>query len=173
MINMKSVKNRVGMIVFSLNQLAAACIAYTVFSRFLVFEVIRRTAGFADASAGHSAYDVLISNLDADYSVNGYAHCIKCLSLGYGSREAVKDETVCTVILCKTLLDDADNDIIGNKLSCIDKRFCLQAHFCAVGKGFTNDIACRYCRYFELCADDLSLCALTCTGCAEKNKFHN
>ena len=103
--------------------------------------MIRGTAILADTSARHSGSDFLIRNLDINDFVNDYAHSVECFRLRNRAWETVKDKTVCTVVLSKSFLDDADNDIIGNKLTRIHEGLCLEAHLRALCEGFTDYIA--------------------------------
>ncbi len=74
--------------------------------------------------------------------------------------------------LCQTLLQDADDDLIGHQCAGVHEALGLQAHLGTILHGSTQDVAGADGGDVQLCADDLGLRALTGTRCAQQDQIH-
>ena len=152
--------------------LAAAQVAHTLDLALLVDDVVAGTALFADAAAAHALHDHIVLDLQLQHLVDADAHSLNGLGLGNGAGHAVQDEAVGAVGLCQTLLQDADDDLIGHQCAGVHEALCLQAHLGAILHGSTQDVAGADGGDVQLCADDLGLRALTGTRCAQQDQIH-
>lgn len=70
MIDFKSVGDHGGVVVFADSQCLAAISAILVGGRRIIFDVIRRSALFANPSAGHSLNNIVVVDLYRNHGVN-------------------------------------------------------------------------------------------------------
>ena len=134
--------------------------------------MIACTTLFADTASGHSIYYLFIRYFNINYLIDNNSHLIQSLSLRNGSWEAIENETVLAIVLDDSFLNDADNNLIRNKSSRFHIALSLKTHLCAGFQRLTDNVTRRNCGNIVAIADNLGLCALTCTWCSEKYDFH-
>ena len=100
------------------------------------------------------------------------AHLLDGLCLCDGAGHTVQDEAVCAVILGQAVLQDANDNLIGDQCAGVHEALCLQAHLGAVLDSSAEDVAGADGGDVQLCADDLSLRAFACAGGAQQNQIH-
>ena len=167
-IDLESVCNCIGVVILALDQGAAALVANAFHSRLLGNQVIGAAASFADTATGQSGGDDVVCDIDVENSVDRNAHAVECLGLSDGSREAVKDKAVLAVVLGDALLDDVDDDFIGNQLAAFDERLGFETDLRAAFQRFSDNIARRNLRDVKSFGGFLCLSALAGAGSAQK-----
>ena len=126
----------------------------------------RLAAILAGPASGHALDYRLVRYLDRQRAVDIDTCLLKRFGLRDGSGHTVEDIAVFAVGLGKALVNDADNDIVGNELAAFHIRLSLQTYGRAVFHGSTEDIAGRNGGDREHAAQYLSLSTFTCAGSA-------
>ena len=126
----------------------------------------------ADAAAAHALHDHIVLDLQLQHLVDADAHGLNGLGLRDGAGHTVQDETIGTVCLRQTILQNADDDLIGHQRTGVHEALGFQAHLGAFLHSRTQDVAGADGRNVQLCADDLCLCALAGARCAQQNQIH-
>ena len=132
MICCQSVHDNCRVIVLTYHKFCTALIAGLVILGRIINDVIRRAACLAKTSACHSLNNFFIGNFDGKNGIDLNAHSVESLCLRNGTGESVKDETVCTVRLCKALLDNANHGGIGYECAAFCIALCLKTHLCLI-----------------------------------------
>ena len=164
MIDLKAVLDRLRFIIVTLNQLAAAAVAHAGHLGRHSHQMVAGSAVLADAAAAHALHDRLIGDLNGDYVVKPDPGLLQRLSLSDGAGHAVQDIAVLAVILVQPVMDDADDDLIGDQLAGLHVGFRLLAGGGAVFHGGPEDVASGDCGDIQHFAQALSLCALAGAG---------
>ena len=128
--------------------------------------MIAGAAALADTPATHAGDDLLIGDLDGDHSVESDTRLLQRLSLGDGAGHPIQNVAVGAVGLLQTLVDDADDDLIGHQLASIHVLLGLQPGGRAVLHSRPQDVARRDGGDIQLFLDDVCLGALAGTGSA-------
>ena len=126
----------------------------------------------ADATSAHALDDLLVSNLQTQDYIHLDAHGVKSLGLRNGTGETVQNEAVLAGIACQLLLDETDDDLVGNQLTGIHVAFGLEAQLGAFLDGGAESVTGGNGGNAVLCADVGCLGTLTGPGSAQKNEFH-
>jgi len=134
--------------------------------------VVACAALFADAAAAHAVDDDIVSDRQLQHLVDADAHLLDGLCLCDGAGHTVQDEAVCAVSLGQAVLQDANDDLIGDQCAGVHEALCLQAHLGAVLDSSAEDVAGADGGDVQLCADDLSLRTFACAGGAQQNQIH-
>ena len=163
MINRQTVTDRLGVIILTLHELAAAHIAHTLFFGGDVHNVIAGAAVLADPSAAHSGDDLFIGDFDGDHSVEADTGLLHGLGLGDGAGHAVQNIAIGAIGLLPALIDDADDNLIRHQLACVHVLLGLQAGGSAVFHGCTQNVTRRDGRDIQLDLENVSLGPLTGT----------
>ena len=166
MIDRQTILDRLRVIILALLQRAAAHIADALFFRGDIDDVIAGAAAFADTPSAHAGDDLLIGDLDGDHGVESDTCLLQSLGLGDGAGHAVQNVAVGTVRLLQTLVDDADDDLIGHQLTGIHILLGLQPGGRTVLHSRPQDIAGGDGGDVQLLLDDVCLRALTGTRSA-------
>ena len=93
------------------------------------------------AASGHALDYRLVRYLDRQRAVDIDTCLLKRLGLRDGSGHTVEDIAVFAVGLGKALVNDADNDIVGNELAAFHIRLSPQTYGRTVFHGSAEDIA--------------------------------
>ena len=172
MICLQTVEHGSGLVVLTDDELAAAAVAHALDLALLVDDVVACAALFADAAAAHAVDDDIVSDRQLQHLVDADAHLLDGLCLCDGAGHTVQNEAVCTVSLGQAVLQDANDDLIGDQCAGVHEALCLQAHLGAVLDSSAEDVAGADGGDVQLCADDLSLRAFACAGGAQQNQIH-
>ena len=103
--------------------------------------MVGSAAILANTASGHTLGDDFVCHINIDDILNVNAHRVQSLGLRNGSGEAVKDEAVLAVVGGESLLDNADDHFVGNKLALVHVGLGFQTHLSAVFQRFTNHVA--------------------------------
>ena len=141
MIDRQTVADRCGVIILTLLQRAAAHVAHAFLFGRDVDDVVACAAALAHTPAAHTSHDLLVGDLDGDDGVEPDTCFLQSLSLGDGAGHAVQDVAIRAVGLLQTLVDDADDDLIGDELAGVHVRLGLKAGGRTVLDGGAQDIA--------------------------------
>ena len=118
----------------------------------------------ANSASAHTLDDLLIGNLNVENYVHLHAHSIQRLCLRNGAGETVKDEAVAAGFACKLFVDNADNDLIRNQLTCVDITLCRLTKLRTLLNSRAENISCCYCGNVVLCRDVCGLSSLARAG---------
>ena len=120
----------------------------------------------AGPASGHTVDYRLVRYLDGQRTVDVDTCLLERFGLGDGSRHTVEDIAVFAVGLGEALVDDTDDDIVGNELAAFHICLSLQTDRRAVFHGRTEDVAGRNGGDREHTAQYLSLSTFTGAGSA-------
>ena len=129
-------------------------------------------AAFTGAPPTHTLHDLVVGYFDGKYGIECDAHRVECLCLRHSPREPIQNKSVLTVGFGKTLLDDPDDDIVGDKCAGLGVLACFHAHFRTGLDRLTDDGARRDCGDPQSLGHDLRLRSFTGTGGSEENNLH-
>lgn len=117
-----------GSVILADGQLAAAEVALAFHFGRIGHDVERLAAILAGPASGHALDYRLVRYLDRQRAVDIDTCLLKRFGLRDGSGHTVEDIAVFAVGLGKALVDDADNDIVGNELAAFHIRLSLQTY---------------------------------------------
>src|SRR5690606_33061171 len=144
------------LVVLTLDQLFTGHIVLAGLLRRIVFQVVGATGTAAD--------DLLVVHGNFQNVIDLDACVHQCLGLGNGARKAVQQEAVGAIILSNTLVDQTNDQLVGDQAAGIHHFLDLLAQF---GTGLdcgTQHVAGGDLRNIEPLADELGLCALARAG---------
>ena len=129
-------------------------------------------AALANASARHSGYDPIVAYVDREDCVDYDAHLLKRLSLGDRTGEAVKNKSVRASVGLKIVTDDADYDLVGDKITVLDITLGSFAELCARCHSVAKDLSRRNRGDIFSCGNNFGLSAFSRTGGSHNDKIH-
>ena len=139
------------------------------------FGIVVGTAGLRIAG-GDPFHQSLVVNLESDDQVNlGAAageHGVERLSLGQGPREAVEDRAAGLLGLWQALLDQGDDDLIGDQLAPLHDALDALAKLGARADGRAQHVAGGELDHALLTHQPLGLGALPRRRRSEQNQVH-
>ena len=100
------------LVVFALHERLSRLVIEPFLSGRIVDHMVDAPGALVHAAAAEARHDFLVLNCDLEYVVNRDVGVDDSLSLGDCARESVKQETVSTVVLADTLLDQRNDQIV-------------------------------------------------------------
>ena len=171
LVDVKTVLDGLRLVVVTLVHLAAAARAGVHAGRGGV------AAGAAGATRAQALDDDAGLNGDEQGGVERATHGgelgVERDGLGGVAREAVEDEALLGVVGLKALLDEVDDQVIGNELALVHVALGLHAELGALLDGGTQKVAGRDVSNAKLSHELLCLGPLARAGGAEKNDVHD
>ena len=101
----------------TLNQRAAADVAYTFHLGRDRHNVVTGATLLADTAAAHPLQDLLVGDLQVDHSVKNDAGLVQRFGLGNGPGHTVKDIALFAVFRLQTFVNDANDDLVRNQVA--------------------------------------------------------
>ena len=124
------------------------------------------------ATTRDTADDFFIINRNFDHVVDDHAGFLQGFSLRNGPREAIKEETIGAIGLGDALLDQIDDQVIGDQTTAVHHAFGNQAQFSASLDRSTQHVTGGDLRNTKLLGDETSLGTFTGTGRPQQNHAH-
>ncbi|MNP30027.1 hypothetical protein D3C76_1230820 [compost metagenome] len=124
------------------------------------------------ATTGDAADDFLVVHGDLDHVVDGHAGVLQGFSLGDGARETVEEEAVGAIGLGDALLDQVDDQVIGNQATGVHHALGLQAQLGAGLDRCAQHVAGGNLRNAELLGDETGLSTFAGTRGPQQNHAH-
>ena len=152
MISLQASLDGLGSVVFADGELTAAEVALALDLGGIGNDVEGLAAFLAGPAAGHTLDDDIVGYLNGQGAVNVDARLLQSFCLGNGAGHTVENVTVCTVGLGQTLVNDTDDDIVGDELAALDIFLCTQAFWDFVELCFCDELFWHFFeRYFFFC----------------------
>ena len=79
-------------------------------------------------TATHALDDFSIIHIDFDHSIHRNAIRLECVSLSQGARKTVKQVATVAIVLLEALVDQSQDDFVGNQPASIHHFFRLNTH---------------------------------------------
>ena len=118
-----------------------------------------------DTATLNTLYEDVIINLEfnslVDGRVLGLKHAFELLSLDIGSGETVKEHSAITLGLLGGILNETNDDLIGNKLTSVHNFLSLLAKLCALRNSVSQHISSGEVAETQLISDTRSLSTLS------------
>ncbi|MNV56767.1 hypothetical protein D3C71_1490680 [compost metagenome] len=124
------------------------------------------------AATGHAADDFRIFHGDFQHVVDFHAGVTQGFGLRDGAREAVEQEAVGAVVSDDALLDQANDDFVGNQATAGHHFLDLQTQRALGLDRGTQHVAGGDLRNAELFGDEASLSTFAGTRCPQQNHTH-
>ena len=134
--------------------------------------MVRAAGDGVDAATGHAFNDFGVRHLDFENEVDRDACGLKGFSLRNRTGEAVEEGAVHGVGLREAVLDETDDDVVGDELTLVHHGLGSQTERGARLDGGTKHVARGDLGNTELFADELGLRALAGTGRPNQNQTH-
>ena len=99
-------------------------------------------------------------------------HLIKLFGLGYGPREAVKKDATFALGVAQVVLDQSDDELVGDELATLHDSVSLLAKLSSSSDGITEHVSCRQVANAEVVFDFGALGTLARTGWSNHNNIH-
>ncbi|MNV26119.1 hypothetical protein D3C71_1172330 [compost metagenome] len=125
-----------------------------------------------NATTGDTLNDFFVIDGDFDHVVQLDASSHQGFSLRNGARETVEQETVGAVGLSDTVLDQCDDQVVGDQTASIHDALGLDAQLGAGLDRSTQHVAGGDLRNAEFLGDELSLSTFTGPGSSQQNDAH-
>src|SRR5215213_9677925 len=173
-VDLEPVGDRVGGVVVALHDVAAAHVARPV-DVGAFGEVVGGAAIHACAAAGDAVEDVLRWHLDVEHEVERMVDedLLELLRLHERAREAVEDEAVLERPAGgEVLVDDADDDLVGDELTGVEVRLHLETGGRALRHRGAEDVTGRQVLDAVVRRQQRRLCSLTSARLAEQDEAY-
>ncbi|MNT08490.1 hypothetical protein D3C72_1432340 [compost metagenome] len=124
------------------------------------------------AAAAHALDDGVERHVDLQHVVDGHAGFLHRLGLRNGAREAIEQIALFAVAVLKTVLHQADNDVIGHQPARVHHLLGFDAQRRTGLHRGAQHVARGDLRNAELFADELGLRAFAGARCAQQDQTH-
>ncbi|MCY1178554.1 hypothetical protein D9M73_189080 [compost metagenome] len=159
-------------VVFTLYQRLAGFVVLAFNLRRIVDHVVNAARTFVNAATGNTLNDFFVGDGDFNHSIQLDTSSHQGFSLRNGAWETVEQETVGTVRLGDAVLDQVDDQLVGNQLASVHDRLGFQAQRGAGLDSGAQHVASGDLRNGEFFGDELCLSTFTGPGSSQQNYAH-
>ena len=141
MVGLHSAAEDFGVIVLALDEGFTSEIVMTLNLRGVELDMVGTTGGRVDTTALNTLNKDIVIDLELNSLVNDclllLEHAIELLSLDSGSWETVKEHSALTLGLLRGILNQTNNELIGNEFTTVHNLLSLLAELCALSNSIS------------------------------------
>src|SRR4026209_2624243 len=171
-VDLEALSDRVLAVVVALHKRLDGLVVAALDPRRVELHVVGTSRSRMNPAPAHAGDDLLVGHVDLEHVIDPYITPLHGFGLRDGAREAIEEIALRAVTMAKALLDQADDDVVGDQLPGIHyfSSFNTQRRRrCACG---AQDVAGGDLRDAELLADEIRLRAFAGARRSEQNQPH-
>ena len=172
MVDIQTLANRGLFVVGTDHQILAGHVILAFHFRRVEHHVVGTAGAGVHAATAHALDDLFVRHREFQHEVHHHTGILHGLRLGNGAGEAVQQEAVGAIRLRDTFFDQADDDVVGDELTCVHHGLGLEAQLGARLDRRTQHVAGGDLRNTVFFHDELSLGTFAGTRCSQQNNAH-
>ena len=168
MVGTHSLLKSLSSVIFTVEQVLTSDIILAFNLRRVELDVVAATTGLMDSTASDSLFKNLFVDLELKHTVNVHLllghHSVELTSLDLSSGETVEKDSTLTLRVGHVLLNEANDDLVGDKTTSIHNSLGLLSDFSALGNSGTEHISSSEMANAKLVLDGGALSSLAGAG---------